>query len=171
MKHSALLFLGVIVAVGVSGSAAQCFQNVTMTPGTIYEFKSPNYGGYYPIYTYCEWYAYAPPGYKVILYCPTVQIPQNDYLIVNSYGSSGTGDTRLVGTGYYEGASQGNAISLKLTTYTNSGRFTCQVTTRNDPCQCGIRRVGHRHQVINGLIKNRCIPFSPPGSSEEQRRK
>lgn len=143
MIRSNLILAGLFVVVfGVSEITAQCNYEQPVYPGNTYQVFSPGYANNYVAGLSCSWLAVAPPGYKIVLSCPVVNIPCTDSFVVNQYGQmSGTGDNPMCGSGTTTINSLTNAISVRLQTRTNTGRFYCTMTVAMDSCQCGRRQV------------------------------
>lgn len=137
------LVVAFLVALLTTQISAQCDYTQALTPGASYTISSPGYPAYYTSGLSCSWLATAPPGYKVVLTCSNVVIPCNlDTFTINVYGQwSGNGDVPQCGSGTTTIESLTNALSVRLRTTTNQGRFTCTIKTAVDPCQCGRRLV------------------------------
>ena len=152
------LLATLLFAILTTEISAQCDYQQTLTPGTSYTISSPGYPAYYSTGLSCSWLATAPPGYKIVLSCSNVVIPCNvDTFTINVYGQwSGSGDLPQCGSGTTTIESLTNALSVRLRTTTNQGRFTCTLRTAVDPCQCGRRLVsfqssGQTHNLTTFL--------------------
>lgn len=147
MQSIIICILGVL-AFSAPGISALCDYAQTLVPGTQYQIFSPGYYGNYPAYSSCSWLANAPPGYKIELSCNEFVVPCYDSFVVNQYGlSSGSGDTALCNRAPFSITSLTNAISVRLSTVTSSGRFYCTLKTVADACQCGRRQVSRMNII------------------------
>lgn len=147
MQGIIICILGVL-AFSAPGISALCDYAQTLVPGTQYQIFSPGYYGNYPAYSSCSWLANAPPGYKIELSCNEFVVPCYDLFVVNQYGlSSGSGDTALCNRAPFSITSLTNAISVRLSTVTSSGRFYCTLKTVADACQCGRRQVSRMNII------------------------
>lgn len=151
--NSSLIII-IFLIIGCVSKAQQqskrCDYFQALKPNGVYSIASPGFSRNYLRGTDCRWAAEAPPGYKILLLCHEVRLPnslrcKNDRIIVSNTGRSDLrdGKTRCGSASFSEtSTSTKMTIALKTGAFTKGGRFKCSLKTVANSCNCGLANRG-----------------------------
>lgn len=139
-----------------------CDYYQALQPDVNYTITSPNYSQNYLRGSDCRWAAEAPPGYKILLSCNEVRLPQSffcsgDRILVSVIGRTDLrGSTPHCGsTSFSEtSASTKMTIALKTGLFSRGGKFKCSLKAVSSGCSCGLVNRGRIGQSMPCLVSH-----------------
>uniref|UniRef100_A0A182Y9G7 Peptidase S1 domain-containing protein n=1 Tax=Anopheles stephensi TaxID=30069 RepID=A0A182Y9G7_ANOST len=134
----------------------QCSFTLDMKFGSVYQLISPRYPSRYGPNLQCTYVIRAPYGYRIVLDCPTFQIPSSTDCRLDSFRVSRGGLIDFSDAYTYCGAgrllekSDANQMTIRLTSAPTSagGMFACNLSIPQQSCECGRKKT---QRIVNGV--------------------